>query len=130
MVGIAFVLFTLAGGMFLSRVAQAVFGRLRWNDPQLFGIEELSVTAVLGFGLAIAGALALYLNQRVQTGSLDIAAELKRVTWPSLAETRVSTVAVIIASLVSALILFVFDFVASKVMTMWVPGLLGWLARL
>jgi len=52
------------------------------------------------------------------------------VTWPSLAETRVSTIAVIIASLVSALILFVFDFVASKVMTAWVPGLLGWLARL
>jgi len=69
MVGIAFVLFTLAGGMFLSRVAQAVFGKLRWNDPQLFGIEELSVTAVLGFGLAIAGALALYLNQRVQAAS-------------------------------------------------------------
>lgn len=130
MVGITFLVFTVVGGMFLSRVMAAIFGGLRWNDPPLLGVEELALTSVIGFAVAIGVALALYLNQRVQAGSLEIAAELKKVTWPSLGETRVSTIAVIIASVVSALILFFFDFIASKVMTVWVPSLLGWLARL
>lgn len=130
LVGIAYVVFAAAAGMFLSHILSAVFAGLRWNDPQLLGIEDLTVTSLLGFVLAIGTAVALWMTPKVQGASLEVATELKKVTWPSFAETRVSTVAVIIASLVSSIILFVFDFLASKIMTVWVPGILGWLARL
>ena len=41
--------------------------------------------------------------------SLEIAAELRKVTWPSLAETRAATIAVIVASLIAAVLLGLFD---------------------
>ena len=93
-----------------------------------FGIEDLTLTSVVGFAIAVAFVLYLYFTPSMREGGLDIAAELKRVTWPSLAETRVSTIAVVIASLVAAIILFFFDFVASKLMTIWVPAGLRWIA--
>jgi preprotein translocase subunit SecE len=129
MVGVALFLFAVAGGMFLDRVAKAIFGALRWNDPQLVG-EDVTLTLLLGFGVAIAAALYVWFNQKLREGGLEIAAELKRVTWPSLAETRVSTIAVVIASLVASLVLFFFDFIASKVMTIWVPAGLRWITGL
>jgi preprotein translocase subunit SecE len=128
MVGIGLVCLAVAGGMFLSHVAGALFAGLKWNDPTFFGLENVTLTVVIGFVLAIGAAVYVYLSPKLREGGLDIATELKRVTWPSLAETRVSTVAVVIASLVSSLVLFFFDFVASKVMTIWVPAALHWLA--
>ncbi|MBI5546430.1 MAG: preprotein translocase subunit SecE [Deltaproteobacteria bacterium] len=126
MVGIALFALAIAGGMFIDRVAKALFAALKWNDPALFGIDDLTLTGVIGFAIAVGVAIYLYMNARTREGGLEIAAELKRVTWPSLAETRVSTIAVIIASLVSSLILAFFDIVASKVMTTWVPAALRW----
>jgi len=50
---------------------------------------------------------------KTQTASLEVALELRRVTWPSLRETRAATVAVIVASAIAAVILGLFDFVWS-----------------
>jgi len=47
------------------------------------------------------------------------------VTWPSWAETRVSTIAVVIASLSAAVILFGIDTLAYKIMVNWLPALWG-----
>ncbi|MGC4116586.1 MAG: preprotein translocase subunit SecE [Myxococcales bacterium] len=126
MVGIGLVALGVAAGMFLDQVAKAIFAGLKLNDAQLIG-EDITVTGLIGF--VLAGALAAYVwfTPKLREGGLDIAAELKRVSWPSIAETRVSTIAVVIASLVSSLILFFFDFIASKVMTIWVPAGLRWL---
>ncbi len=126
MVGIGLVALALVGGMFLDQVCKAIFAGLKLNDPQLVG-DDITLTALIGFAAAAGVAVYVWMNPKTREGGLDIAAELKRVTWPSMAETRVSTIAVIIASLVSALILFFFDFVASKVMTIWVPAGLRWI---
>jgi len=56
---------------------------------------------------------------------MEVASELMKVTWPSWAETRVSTVAVVIASLAAALILFAIDSLAYKIMVTWLPALWG-----
>jgi preprotein translocase subunit SecE len=48
---------------------------------------------------------------RTQAVSLEVALELKRVTWPSLRETRASTVAVVVASFIAAIVLGTFDFI-------------------
>ena len=130
MVGLAFVVFAFTGAMVLSRLIAAILGGLKINDPQLLGIQELTLSSVLGTALAVAAAVIAWLNPKVQETSLEVASELKKVTWPSFAETKVSTIAVIIATLVAALVLFFFDFISSKLMTEWLPGVLTWFARL
>ena len=130
MVGIAFFGFAFAGGMFLGHLIGAVFHALRLNDPALLGVDDLTLSAVIGFALSVGAAVYCWLRPPIRAAALDVATELKRVTWPSLAETRVSTVAVIVASVVSSLVLFGFDFASSKVMTVWVPAALGWIARI
>jgi len=129
MVGLAFVAFGLLAAALLNKAIGALFDLLSWNKQQLFG-EDLTVVTLIAVVVSAGAAIGAYMHPRVRAGGLDIAAELKKVTWPSFGETRVSTVAVIIASLVSATILFLFDFISSKVMTEWLPVVLGWLARL
>ena len=129
MVGIAFFAFAFAGGMFLGHVLGAIIHALRWSDPSLLGQDELTLSVVIGFALSIGAAVYCWVSPSMRSVALDVATELKRVTWPSVAETQVSTVAVIVASVVSSGVLFGFDLVSSKVMTVWVPAALGWIAR-
>ena len=48
-----------------------------------------------------------------------------KVTWPTWAETRVSTLAVVVASLVAAVLLFGIDTLAYKLMVEWLPAVWG-----
>jgi len=72
-------------------------------------VGDWTLSTVLGFGLAVVAAVAIWRIPRTQKISMEIALELRRVTWPSMRETRASTIAVIIASFVAAAILGVFD---------------------
>ena len=108
MVVIFYVLAALALGVFLEKILGLVFSYARWNDPAVFG-EDWSLTTVLGYALAAATAVVVWRMPRTQTVSLEIAGELKKVTWPSLRETRAATVAVVIATAIAAIILGAFD---------------------
>ena len=48
-----------------------------------------------------------------------------KVTWPTWGETKVATMAVVVASLVAALILFGIDTLSYKVMVEWLPTVWG-----
>jgi preprotein translocase subunit SecE len=110
-VAIAYVLAAFALGIFFEKVLALVFAYVRVNDFAIFG--DWSLSTVLGFVLAAAAAIIVWRIPRTQTVSLEVALELRRVTWPSLRETRAATVAVIVASAISAVILGLFDFVWS-----------------
>jgi preprotein translocase subunit SecE len=110
MVIIFYVLAALAVGVFAEKVLELVFSYVRWNDPTIFG-DEWRLTTVLGFALAAAAAVVVWRTPKTQTVSLEIASELKKVTWPTLRETRAATVAVVIATFVAAVILGLFDYV-------------------
>jgi preprotein translocase subunit SecE len=110
-VAIAYVLAALALGVFLEKIFALAFAYARVNDFAVFG--DWSFSTILGFVLAAAAALVVWRIPRTQTVSLEVALELRRVTWPSLRETRAATVAVIVASAISAVILGLFDFVWS-----------------
>jgi preprotein translocase subunit SecE len=110
-VGIFYVLAALVLGVFLEKVLALVFGYSRVNDSVVFG--DWTLSTILGFALAAIVAVAVWRYPRTQTVSLEIALELRRVTWPSMRETRAATVAVIVASAIAAVILGVFDFVWS-----------------
>ena len=113
LVGIAYVVLAILAGIFLEHVLAAAFGI--WTVTQmltrpLFG-NDSSWTYSTFIGLAIAAAVAIYLWTKPSThdGSIEIAAELRKVSWPSLAETRAASIAVIVATLVAAVLLGLFD---------------------
>src|SRR5215470_1595122 len=83
--------------------------------------KRLVVISYLAGGRVLM--LFCYLNPEVRRLSIEVATELMKVTWPSWAETRVSTIAVVVASGVAAILLFVIDTIAYKVMVDWLPAL-------
>ncbi|HTP26022.1 MAG TPA: preprotein translocase subunit SecE [Anaeromyxobacteraceae bacterium] len=109
MVILFFVLAALALGIFAEKVIGLIFSYARVNDLELF--ENWNLSTVLGFAMAAAVAIISWRTPKVQTVSLEIAAELKKVTWPTLRETRAATLAVLVASVIAAIILGVFDYV-------------------
>jgi len=110
MVAIFYVLAALALGTFIEKVLGIVLSYGRWSDPAVFG-EDWTVSTVVGYSLAGVAAVLVWRNARAQAVSLEVAGELKKVTWPTLRETRAATVAVLIATVIAAAILGVFDWV-------------------
>lgn len=110
-VAIAYVLAALVLGVFLEKVTALVFGYVRVNDLEVF--SGWSLSTFIGYGVAAVAAIVGWRVPRTQTVSLEVALELRRVTWPSVRETRAATVAVIVASAIAAVILGLFDFVWS-----------------
>ncbi len=95
-------------GIFLEKVLGIVFSYARWNDIAVFG-EDWTLTTIIGYGIAAVAAVVAWRMPRTQAVALEIAAELKKVTWPTLRETRAATVAVILATFVAAALLGAFD---------------------
>jgi len=77
--------------------------------------------------MALTAALlgGAWTNTRVRHLAFETASELMRVTWPSFEETRVSTIAVIVASVVAGVLLFFIDTVSYKLMVEWIPAIWG-----
>jgi preprotein translocase subunit SecE len=113
MVVIFFVLAALTLGVFAQKLLGLVFTYARWNDPAVFG-EDWTLTGLLGFAIAAVAAVITWRTPKAHTTSLEIAGELKKVTWPTMRETRAATVAVVIATFAAAVILGVFDYVWAK----------------
>jgi len=116
LVAVFYVLAAIVLGVFLEKILGIVSSYVRWNDRALVG--DLTVNDLGGYAcyLAAAGvALFVWRNPRSQAVSLEVAGELKKVTWPSLRETRAATVAVVVATFVAALILGLFDLVWARI---------------
>jgi preprotein translocase subunit SecE len=106
-VAIFYVLAAFALGMFLEKVFEITFAAVGVNDFVV--LSDWTLSTALGFAVAAVAAVVVWRIPRTQQVSMEIALELRRVTWPSLRETRASTIAVIVASFVAAIILGVFD---------------------
>jgi preprotein translocase subunit SecE len=113
LVVIFYVVAAIALGLFLERVLGLVFSYARVNDPALFG-EDWTLTTVIGYAIAVAAGVFTWRHPRANRVSLEVAGELKKVTWPSMRETRAATVAVVVATFIAAVILGVFDFVWAR----------------
>jgi len=123
------VIFYLAGGvvllLFLDHLLSLTWARFGWADPSLIEGLDWKLTSIIGALLTIGAVIFCYVNPEIRQLSIEVATELMRVTWPSWAETRVSTIAVVVASGVAAIILFAIDTLAYKVMVDWLPALWG-----
>ena len=108
-VAIFYVLAAIAAGKFLEKVFALAFSYARFNDAVV--LEGWNTSTFVGFAVAAVIAVVVWRIPRTQTVSLEIALELKRVTWPNLRETRAATIAVVVASFIASIILGVFDFI-------------------
>ena len=112
-VAMFYVVAAVVVGIFLERAIDLVLSYARVSPPALLG-EDWTLATLIGFG--VAGGLALFAwnNERTRGVSLEVATELKKVTWPSMRETRAATVAVVVATFIAAVILGLFDFVWAR----------------
>lgn len=120
LVVITYLLFFIVLGLFLSNVIAPIMAALNIADPRVF-TEDWSLSRILGFLLSGGAFIAAWLNPKLKGLSMDVANELMRVTWPSFEETRVSTMAVVIASIVASIVLFGIDSLAYQLMVDWLP---------
>lgn len=93
--------------------AVLLFYMMQWTIDWLWGYvgtppSEFKISLASG-AIAIIAGIALYRNDRVFTLANEVAGELKKVTWPTAKEVRTATVVVVVMSVVSAIILGVFD---------------------
>lgn len=116
---------TVVLGLFFAHILTAVWARVGWPNREVVPGIDADVPTVVGYVLALALAVFAWVHPTPKRLAMESASELMKVTWPSWAETRVSTVAVVITSLVAAFILFGIDTLAYQLMVVWLPSLWG-----
>jgi preprotein translocase subunit SecE len=109
-VAIGYIVLALLAGFFLEHVLLAAFGSFSVTQPLTRPLwNDWTWSSVIGLGSSFGAAFYLWKNPRTHEVSLEIVAELRKVSWPGFAETRAATVAVIVASLIAAALLGLFD---------------------
>jgi preprotein translocase subunit SecE len=109
-VAVGLVVLAILAGLFLEHVLLAVFGSWSVTQPltrPLWG--EWTWSSFIGLGSIAAAAAYIWMTPKTRDVALDIVAELHKVSWPTWQETRAATVAVIVASVIAAVLLGLFD---------------------
>lgn len=125
LVVIFYIIAGLILALFLEHLLGLLWARFGWPDRPLLEGLTWTYSTVAGFALAVGLAVAAYFHPRTHGLSIEVASELMKVTWPSWTETRTSTAAVIIASVVAAVLLFFIDTLAYNLMVEWLPAVWG-----
>jgi len=108
----------LCGGLLL-------FYLLKWTTDWIWGYftrapDQFLVTVISAVA-ALATGIILYRNERTYTLINEVTAELKKVTWPNAKEVKAATIVVIVMTIISAMILGLFDLIWSN-LTKWIYG--------
>jgi preprotein translocase subunit SecE len=109
---LAFIVLGVLLGLTLENLLGSLsgVGFLDFLRSSLFGLEGWTYATVLGYALAAAIGLFCWRDPRVKEPATQVVEEMTRVTWPTAAETRAATYAVIVATLVCAVMLGFFDY--------------------
>ena len=109
-VQIGLVALAILAGLFLEHVLLAAFSGWSVTQPLTRPLwNDWTWCSFIGLGAAAAAALYIWVTPKTRDVAVDIVAELRKVSWPGLPETRAATVAVIVASLIAAALLGLFD---------------------
>jgi preprotein translocase subunit SecE len=111
--------------LFLQHVIAPVWVAVGLPDRPFFEGTEWTYSSLVAVVVAAALLGGAWASPRIRTLALETASELMRVTWPSWPEVRVSTVAVVVASIVAGVVLFLIDTLSYKLMVEWLPALWG-----
>lgn len=78
------------------------------SDTSIFG-RYITLTTLIAVALAVAITFALYRKPGVIVYVSEVVAELRKVTWPSIDETKRSTLIVIVFTILLSGYLAIFD---------------------
>jgi preprotein translocase subunit SecE len=107
---------TLLCAWVLDQTLRLVAGGMRLRNPMVMGV--LPATAVIA-GIVMAVAAYVYFRKpKVDAFSNEVAQEMRKVTWPTKNHTYRSTIVVIVAVIVMAVILGVFDWICTKLVSL------------
>ncbi|WP_373049574.1 preprotein translocase subunit SecE [Vulgatibacter sp.] len=124
LLAMALVFLTACAAYVMTKLADAILVATGAGNPEVFG--GLTLAVLIGVGLAAVLGIVGWMNSKVQDVGQDVAAELRKVTWPTWPEIRAATGAVVVATLVAAVLLGVMDFLGAKVMSEWIPSGIRW----
>ncbi|MDP2276523.1 MAG: preprotein translocase subunit SecE [Archangium sp.] len=125
LVVVSYLVFGLILTLFLGRLVELLMGQIGVTNTEIVSGTGIKLADVLGFVLTAGLTGYAWTNPRINTLSMEVATELMRVTWPSWEDVRVSTIAVVVASLVAAIILFGMDTLSYNLMVKWLPAVWG-----
>jgi preprotein translocase SecE subunit len=120
-VNIAYIIAAIVMSWFYMNFAAWLMGVVSLGDTRLLG-EHVTISTIVGFVLGALTAVLLWRNSKVYEGALNVAREMKKVTWPNGDETKHAMLVVIITAALVAFILFCFDF-AAKTLTDLILGI-------
>ena len=112
-VNLAFVFAAMVRSWFLMKFSAWLMGTINVTDVRLMG-EHVTYSTIAGIVLGVVAAILLWRNAKVYEGALNVAREMKKVTWPTRDETQYAMKVVIATSIIVAGILFAFDVVAKE----------------
>lgn len=120
--------FVFAGLLFwwvLGHLSETLFALFKVVNKPVLG-ENLNLASMTGLVLAAVVTLGLrfWKNQSIYSWGLNIAQELKKVTWPDWQDTQYATRVVVITTVIISGILAVFDF-AFQHLTAMILGIEG-----
>lgn len=125
LVVVSYLVFGIVLTLFLGRLVEMLFAQFGIANSEIIAGGGIKLADLLGFGLTAGLITYTWTNPKLKGLSMEVATELMRVTWPSWEDVRISTVAVVVASLVAAIILFGMDTLSYKLMVEWLPALWG-----
>ena len=113
MVNMAFMAGALLLWIVSARTFAGAFDLLRPEcDLALIG-NEFRLSNLLGIAVGVVGGIALWRHATLYQLANEVAAEVRKITWPNAEETRVSTSVVIVTTILIAVALWAFDIVFS-----------------
>ena len=112
-VNLSFIVAAIIMSWFYMKFSAWLLSVLKVADVRLLG-ERVTYSTIAGIVLGVLTAVLLWRSSRIYEGALNVAREMKKVTWPNGDETKYAMKVVIATSLIVALILFCFDFVAKE----------------
>ncbi|MDP1828720.1 MAG: preprotein translocase subunit SecE [Archangium sp.] len=125
LVVVSYLVFGLILTLFLGRLIEMLMAQLSITNTEIITGTQIKVADLSGFVITAGLAAYAWMNPKVKSLSMEVATELMRVTWPSWEDVRVSTIAVVVASLVAAVLLFGMDTLSYNLMVKWLPALWG-----
>jgi len=114
-VRLSFVVVGLLVWVMLAAFLATAIGWVSPNlDKPLLG-AKFAISDLVGLLAGVGVAVYLWFSATVNKFGMEVASELRSVTWPTWPETRVSTIVVVVTTVVVSLILGLFDAIIGAV---------------
>lgn len=120
-VNLSFVFACLLLWWVFANLTFSIYELVGRTDKQILG-ENLTETSVVGLVVALIITIFMRRNAGIYESGLNIARELKKVTWPDWEDTKGATKTTIITTLIISGILAIFDFGFEK-LTAFILGI-------